>query len=435
MLNQAEAPHEAQHVNTATSNAAHTEILQKLRDQEAIVQSLLREIDEIREGKWDDRLNRNESEIDVNMRRVQEDAIIVPPPPSLPPPLPPPPTQRQQSLVEAPLKPSPSPTLPVALAPSSQPINTGQPLVTQSQQKQVKSPVIIPMDLDKTENTIVMERHHTGVSVHVQEDIIISSNAASGTRNSVKESVVVESEVLMPPRREDKTRSPVASRIMATITTEQVSTLSSASPSKSPAVAPTQSKTSATAHPPPKATSTKKFIDGDGDVMMDVDDIPSEVSTKQEKQSVSDDNHQDDLQSIVPQDSNLEESERHRKAEEKRKNFRRNCNIIWGRLADHRVGNAFQRTYKEDKDPEYFEMIKKPLNLSVIKNRFREGDISSMDEFHRDILQMLANAIMYHDEDTEWPEMCQTMRRFTAQEMSTMMDAQAWIGEEEDLEA
>ena len=38
MLNQAEAPHEAQHVNTATSNAAHTEILQKLRDQEAIVQ-------------------------------------------------------------------------------------------------------------------------------------------------------------------------------------------------------------------------------------------------------------------------------------------------------------------------------------------------------------------------------------------------------------
>ncbi|KAI9359305.1 Bromodomain-containing protein [Zopfochytrium polystomum] len=82
-------------------------------------------------------------------------------------------------------------------------------------------------------------------------------------------------------------------------------------------------------------------------------------------------------------------------------NFRRTCRLVWSKLAEHRCGNAFLRSPKEEKEPEYFKMIKRPMNLQIVKSRFREGETTTQEEFHRDIMLMLANTVMYNDEDSE----------------------------------
>ncbi|KAJ3282934.1 hypothetical protein HDU76_008558, partial [Blyttiomyces sp. JEL0837] len=75
--------------------------------------------------------------------------------------------------------------------------------------------------------------------------------------------------------------------------------------------------------------------------------------------------------------------------EERRRSFKRTCNMIWGKISDHRYGN----------------------------------DISSTEEFHRDILLMCANAIMFYDEDSEMYQMAVTMRKYCEQEVNAMHNA------------
>ncbi|KAJ3290090.1 hypothetical protein HDU79_003506 [Rhizoclosmatium sp. JEL0117] len=103
-------------------------------------------------------------------------------------------------------------------------------------------------------------------------------------------------------------------------------------------------------------------------------------------------------------------------SEEKRR-FKKTCMMIWSKLAEHRYGNVFTRA---EKSPFYLSVIKNPINLTVIKNRIRDGEISTMEEFHRDILLMLANAVMFNDEGSEIAEMAKTLRVFVETELATL---------------
>jgi bromodomain-containing protein 8 len=72
--------------------------------------------------------------------------------------------------------------------------------------------------------------------------------------------------------------------------------------------------------------------------------------------------------------------------------------MIWQKFVDHRSGNTFLKVVK---DEGYTSIIKKPMSLDLIRHRIKNGLISSTSELHRDILLMLANAIMYNDSGTE----------------------------------
>lgn len=51
--------------------------------------------------------------------------------------------------------------------------------------------------------------------------------------------------------------------------------------------------------------------------------------------------------------------------------------------------------------PSYHALIRNPLDLKTIGKRVREGKITSTVEFRRDVLLMLANAIMFNKPDTD----------------------------------
>ncbi|KAF9174362.1 Bromodomain-containing protein 8 [Mortierella sp. AD010] len=83
--------------------------------------------------------------------------------------------------------------------------------------------------------------------------------------------------------------------------------------------------------------------------------------------------------------------------------------MIWADIANHRFGAVFMQPIKEQDAPGYYYMIKRPMDLKSIKERIRDGQITNADEFHRDVLLMFMNALMYNGEDTEVYQMALAM--------------------------
>ncbi|KAG0356994.1 Bromodomain-containing protein 8 [Podila minutissima] len=83
--------------------------------------------------------------------------------------------------------------------------------------------------------------------------------------------------------------------------------------------------------------------------------------------------------------------------------------MIWTDIANHRFGAVFMQPIKEQDAPGYYLMIKRPMDLKSIKERIRDGQITNADEFHRDVLLMFMNALMYNGEDTEVYQMALAM--------------------------
>lgn len=55
-----------------------------------------------------------------------------------------------------------------------------------------------------------------------------------------------------------------------------------------------------------------------------------------------------------------------------------------------RGGRANRSTDEQSEASDYYNIIKKPMDLKTIKLRIKDGTISNIDEFERDILLMFA---------------------------------------------
>ncbi|KAJ3257175.1 hypothetical protein HK103_004873 [Boothiomyces macroporosus] len=111
-------------------------------------------------------------------------------------------------------------------------------------------------------------------------------------------------------------------------------------------------------------------------------------------------------------DSNEEETK-------KRKNntWQKTALMIWHKIADHRAGNLF---LKHPKDANYSKYIFNPLCLETVKSRIRNRQVQTTAEFHRDVMQVLANAVMYNN-DAELYEMALELKQYTDVEMQNFL--------------
>ncbi|KAI8987517.1 hypothetical protein BDF20DRAFT_813318 [Mycotypha africana] len=83
------------------------------------------------------------------------------------------------------------------------------------------------------------------------------------------------------------------------------------------------------------------------------------------------------------------------------KSWQKNINLLWREIANHKNGAMFMNPIKESIAPRYYEIVKRPMELKTIKNRIRDGSISTTTEFERDVVLMLNNSLMYNKEGTE----------------------------------
>ncbi|KAJ3016261.1 hypothetical protein HKX48_004142 [Thoreauomyces humboldtii] len=97
--------------------------------------------------------------------------------------------------------------------------------------------------------------------------------------------------------------------------------------------------------------------------------------------------------------------------------WRKNVNFILAKIADHRYGNVFGAPVKDDT---YHAVVKQSMSLDVVRARVRKGITTTTAEFHRDLLLMFTNAIMYNNEDSEVYSMALEMKDFVDNEVHNL---------------
>ncbi|KAL1699612.1 hypothetical protein EV121DRAFT_295990 [Schizophyllum commune] len=108
------------------------------------------------------------------------------------------------------------------------------------------------------------------------------------------------------------------------------------------------------------------------------------------------------------------------------KNFKPVITMLHEQISQHRNGNIFHNPIKTSEAPDYYRVVKRPIDLKTIKARIRDGAIASTAEFHRDILLMFANSMMYNHPETDIHQMAAEMMLESEQMIETHRQTEAW---------
>lgn len=123
---------------------------------------------------------------------------------------------------------------------------------------------------------------------------------------------------------------------------------------------------------------------------------------------------------IVKEDDIMEsprKSARLFKEDDKLKKFKQSCLLVFDKIADHKNGNVFLRRIR---DKEYEKCIKIPMYLDLVKSRIKDGTISNVTEFHRDLSLICANAVMYNEEGSDIYNMALEFKEFIDSEIQLL---------------
>jgi bromodomain-containing protein 8 len=86
--------------------------------------------------------------------------------------------------------------------------------------------------------------------------------------------------------------------------------------------------------------------------------------------------------------------------------------MVHAQISQHRNGNIFHNPIKTSEAPDYYDIVKRPMDLKTIKTRIREGQIASSAEFQRDVYLMFANSLMYNRPGSDIYTMAEEVRPF-----------------------
>ncbi|OUM66974.1 hypothetical protein PIROE2DRAFT_40419 [Piromyces sp. E2] len=115
-----------------------------------------------------------------------------------------------------------------------------------------------------------------------------------------------------------------------------------------------------------------------------------------------------------------ESSAQSKSEHDRSKGWRKNIMMIWNDIANHRYGPVFLNPVKVEDAPDYYDIIKKPMDLNSIKQRVKDGIITSTIEFHRDVMLMCTNSLMYNQEDSEVYPMALEMKEHADHEIKNL---------------
>lgn len=91
------------------------------------------------------------------------------------------------------------------------------------------------------------------------------------------------------------------------------------------------------------------------------------------------------------------------------KKFQNVINMLHSSISQHRYGNIFHNPIKKQDASDYHDIVKRPMDLKTIKQRVKEVVISNSLEFQRDVYLMFANAMIYNRPGSEIHAMAEEM--------------------------
>ncbi|KAI0268277.1 hypothetical protein BC834DRAFT_684695 [Gloeopeniophorella convolvens] len=101
--------------------------------------------------------------------------------------------------------------------------------------------------------------------------------------------------------------------------------------------------------------------------------------------------------------------------------------MVHSQISQHRNGNIFHNPIKTSEAPDYYEIVKRPMDLKTVKARIREGQISNSAEFQRDVYLMFANSLMYNRPGSDIYTMAEEMMLESEAQINTFRQTEGII--------
>ncbi|KAL0276318.1 UNVERIFIED_CONTAM: hypothetical protein PYX00_003911 [Menopon gallinae] len=142
-----------------------------------------------------------------------------------------------------------------------------------------------------------------------------------------------------------------------------------------------------------------KAIDEEG--AFDDEDDEEEEKKAKKKRGKRKRKGEDDDDEVIPSSSKKKKSSSSQSAESKlRKQMKSLMNIVVKYAdSDGRVlSEPFMKLPSKSKLPDYYDIIKKPIDIKKIFNRIDDGKYADFDDLEKDFLQMCKNAQIYNEE-------------------------------------
>ncbi|XP_041983426.1 bromodomain-containing protein 8 isoform X2 [Aricia agestis] len=108
--------------------------------------------------------------------------------------------------------------------------------------------------------------------------------------------------------------------------------------------------------------------------------------------------------------------------------WRKSVMLVYSRLCAHKYASLFLRPISDEEAPGYSTVVKRPMDLTTIRRHIDAGRIRSTAELQRDVLLMLANALMYNSSRHSVYTMAREMHEEAQNQLGMLLAAQAHAG-------
>jgi len=108
------------------------------------------------------------------------------------------------------------------------------------------------------------------------------------------------------------------------------------------------------------------------------------------------------------------------------KNFKSVINLLHAQISQHRNGNIFHNPIKKSEAPDYYDIVKRPMDLKTIKARIKDNVITNSTEFQGDIYLMFMNAMMYNRPRSDIFKMAEEMLRDSEINIQSFRQTEGW---------
>ncbi|PZC71261.1 hypothetical protein B5X24_HaOG213737 [Helicoverpa armigera] len=168
------------------------------------------------------------------------------------------------------------------------------------------------------------------------------------------------------------------------------------------------------------------------------DDTPMELSREEEKdgkkkrdysrKKKSDSRTCSGSESAAEAEASAPESPSTNDAERQHRLWKKSVMLVYSRLCAHKYASLFLRPISDDEAPGYSMVVKRPMDLSTIRRNIDNGVIRTTEQFQRDVLLMLSNALMYNSSEHSVYTMAKEMFSEAQGQLGMLLAAQAHAG-------
>ncbi|XP_054718611.1 bromodomain-containing protein 8-like [Uloborus diversus] len=107
------------------------------------------------------------------------------------------------------------------------------------------------------------------------------------------------------------------------------------------------------------------------------------------------------------------------------KAWKKAIHIVLSEASAHKYANIFLHKVTNDVAPGYHSVVNRPMDLSLIKKNVDNGVITTTEEFHRDMMLMFQNAIMYNNRNHAVYRVAVEMQRDVIHQIQAFLTTQA----------